>query len=274
MLTTLPPAIEYLRKRMVVEPLRLDTRSTPSRPLGLSPAEASAAISWGQANFDEPSGNLSPRDRVLLYAYWNQKRHLEELSEAFHQLFGHGRPKQSMIIVDLGCGPFTGGLALAGQLDPEEEFEYIGVDRSKTMLEFGKQLAAEAHDNDELPSITHRWVISISDIDWQEAPGWRPVVIIVSFLLASQSLEVKNLIGELHNLLARLSRGEATVIYTNSVKEDPNRNFPTFRDALLRIGFRLQTDEIGEIQTVQKEYELRYALFHRNSQRILRLGGD
>ena len=31
------------------------------------------AVGWGQADFDEPVGALSAEDRVLLYAYWNQR---------------------------------------------------------------------------------------------------------------------------------------------------------------------------------------------------------
>ena len=50
---------------------------------------------------------------MLLYSYWNQKRHLEELSAAFGQLFDRSRPK-NMIVIDLGCGPFTGGTGDCG----------------------------------------------------------------------------------------------------------------------------------------------------------------
>ena len=50
------------------------------------------AINWGQADFDEPTGALSAEDRVLLYSYLNQLGHLEELSEAFHQVFSKAAP--------------------------------------------------------------------------------------------------------------------------------------------------------------------------------------
>ena len=108
---------------------------------------------------------------------------------------------------------------------------------------------------------------------WTRPLGWRPVVIIVSFLLASPSLDVVALVGELDGLLKRLSLGDATLIYTNSPRAGPNRGFPAFRDALTRIGFKLHADDTGGVKTGRRLLELRYALFHRRRQRTLRLAG-
>ena len=270
--TILPAILEELRKRVVTEPLRRDPRSTPGRPLGLDGSAAAEVIEWGQANFDEAFDALSAEDRVLLYAYWNQKRHLEELSEAFRQLFSTGRPKDSLIVIDLGCGPFTGGLALAGQLGPDEQFDYIGIDRSEAMRNLGERFAVAMEGIDNAPQTTRHWSARISEADWRQPPGWRPVVVIVSFLLASPSLDVGVQVRELDSLLASLGRGDATVVYTNSPRPDPNRRFPAFRDALTRAGFRLLADATGDIETDRRTLELRYALFHRGRQRTLRLG--
>ena len=164
------------------------------------------AVGWGQADFDEPVGALSAEDRALLYAYWNQRRHLEELTEAFRQLFGTNRPAEPLIVVDLGCAPFTGGLALAGQLGHQEWFDYIGVDRSRTMRELGEQLAVAAESAPGTPRIGRHWAADISSVDWRQPPGWRPVIVIVSFLLASPTLQVETLMAELEHLLEKLSR--------------------------------------------------------------------
>ena len=271
---TLPAIVEELRKSVVTDRLRRDPRSTPDRPLGLDRASAAEVIGWGQANFDKPFEALSAEDRVLLYAYWNQKRHLEELTEAFRQLFSAGRPKDPLIVIDLGCGPFTGGLALAGQLGPDDQFDYIGVDRSQAMRTLGEQFAIATERIDRAPQIERHWSATVSEVDWQSPPGWRPVVVIVSFLLASPSLDVGVLIDELEGFLAKLSRGDTAVVYTNSSKPDPNRSFPAFRDALTGTGFRVLADAIGEVETERRTLEFRYALFHRRQQRTLQLGGD
>jgi len=272
--TELPPEIERLRKTIVVNPLHSDPRHTSEGPLGLNYNAASSAIDWGQANFDEPYGELTSRDRVMLYAFWNQKRHLEELTEAFAQLFRQGRPEKPLIVIDVGCGPFTGGLALAGQLGADDRFDYIGVDHSRSMRLLGEQFAAATNDVEELPTISHSWFPAVSQIEWSPPPGWREVVIIVSFLLASDSLNVEALVSELHQLLLRLSRGGVTVIYTNSDKAGPNSNFPAFKKALLNINFELIVNEIGEVDTLSRPLKLRYALFRRHKQGTLKLGDD
>ena len=272
--STLPTIIEQLRKTEVTEPLRRDPRSTPGCPLGLGRAEAVEAIGWGQANFDESFAALSADDRVMLYAYWNQKRHLEELTEAFRQLFSSGRPKDPLIVIDLGCGPFTGGLALAGQLGSGDRFDYIGVDRSQAMRRLGERFASATERIEGAPQIERRWIASISEVDWPLPPGWRPVVVIVSFLLASPSVDVEDLIHTLDNLLAKLSRGDTAVVYTNSPRPNPNRSFPAFRDGLKRAGFRLLADDTGDLETEHRTLEFRYALFHRHQQRTLHLGDD
>lgn len=232
------------------------------------------AINWGQADFDQPIGTLSAEDRVLLYAYWNQQGHVAELSEAFRQMFAGGRPRDPFIVVDLGCGPFTGGLAFAGQLGAEERFDYIGVDRSGEMRQFGEKLAAALDGKPEVPRISRQWVPDISSVHWTPPKGWRPVLVIVSFLLASPTLDVKALLAELDRLLRMVGRGEVTVLYTNSAKDRPNRNLPLFRAALSDAGLREVVNEVGTVQTERATRSLRYALFHRPKQRKLPLGGD
>ena len=239
--------------------------------LGVDHPTAMQVIEWGQAQFDEPVGTLEPHDRALLYAYWNQRGHLVELTAAFQQLFAHGRPAGPLIVIDLGCGPFTGGLALAGQLSGDDEFDYIGVDRSDTMRELGEQLATAADAMDGMPTIRRHWVADVLHVSWQQALGWQPAIVIVSFLLASPTLDIHQLIGRLEQLLSRLSRGPTTVLYTNSPKARPNSGFGIFRDALLALGYQLVVDDIGKVHTERQDREVRYALFYRAEQQTLQL---
>ena len=123
----LPEWIHELRRLNVVDRVKKDLRSTNNTYLGLDYASAINAIAWGQATFDQPIGDCSAEDRVLLYAYINQLGHLEELTAAFRMLFPSGPPEKT-IVIDLGCGPFTGGLAFAGVLGANARFDYIGMD--------------------------------------------------------------------------------------------------------------------------------------------------
>lgn len=270
---TLPKPLLDLRRNEILHRVRVDPRSRRDLVLGVDRDTALDAIDWGQADFDESKGTLSAEDRVLLYAFFNQLGHLEELSEAFRQVFSQSRPTDSLIVIDLGCGPFTAGLALAGQLDLSEQFDYIGVDRSRTMLEFGERLANAADSMPELPKIRRQWTSDIPSIAWTEPLRWRPVLVVVSFLFASPTLRLAQLLTDVHSLLSRLGRGEVFVLYTNSPTERPNRLFPLFQNNLLDAGFKVVADNVGVVHTARRERRLRYALFHRPKESRLRLEG-
>ena len=278
MITGLPRWLEQLRRSEIVERVKSDFRSTEHRPfLGVDRHTAMQSIGWGQATFDDPWGDLSPEDRVLLYAYFNQLGHLEELTAAFRMLFATGPPDGEPIIVDLGCGPFTGGLAIAGVLGSECRFSYIGMDRSHAMRQFGEHLAVAATRLDDVPQVVRYWTADLPSVPWERPPGWRPVIVIVSYLLASPTLNAAELIGRLEELLRQLGRGPVTVLYTNSVRPDANLSFPVFRQELQDAGFELYADDTGsiDIERLQglRERQLRYALFHRQPQHLLPLGG-
>lgn len=147
------------------------------------------------------------------------------------------------------------------------------------MRRFGEHLASVAEDDADLPRICHHWAADVDSVSWNRAPGWRPVIVIVSYLLASRTLDVAALVPALDRLLIRLGRGSVTVLYTNSVRDEANESFPTFRVLLCERGLRgfdLRRDDKGEIevergQSVRTRW-LRYALFHRPTREILKLG--
>ena len=100
------------------------------------------------------------------------------------------------------------------------------------------------------------------------------MLVIVSFLLASPSLDVEVLLAELNQLLSKIGRGKVTILYTNSPKAGPNRSYPVFSKALSGAGFREIVNDVGAVQTERSTRRLRYALFDRPEQSILRLGDD
>ena len=274
----LPQWLMHLRRSEIVARVHDDLRSTGGTLFGVDfEIAAREVIGGGQADFDRPWNGLSPDDRALLYGYINQLGHLEELVEAFRMLLDDAPLPGDPIAIDLGCGPFTGGLSLAATLDRRYRLDYIGVDRSRAMRELGEKLASAAAELDRTLRIERHWSPDIPSVAWGSAPGWRPVIVIVSFLLASPTLDAGELIGELEGLLARLGRGPVTVLYTNSPRAETNRSYPIFHTALLGAGFELKADDTGSIEVERRggpiRRKVRYALFHRGDQRTLRLGG-
>lgn len=272
----LPDWLQELRRSEITDRVKNDPRSTGETVFGIDSNTAMReAAGWGQADFDEPWQNLSPDDRVLLYAHFFQRGHLEELLTAFEQLFGVSERPQNPIVVDVGCGPLTGGLAIASQFPHDAQMNYIGVDRSSAMRRLGERLAATAEMVRELPRIRRHWAADVPSVSWNEAPRWRPVIVIVSYLLASRTLDVAALVPDLDRLLAKLGRGSVTVLYTNSTRDEANRNFPTFRTMLHERGFDLRTEGEGSIDVERRQdvriRRLRYALFYRPAQQTLQL---
>ena len=120
-----------LRQERVLDVVDQDSRSlaVPGSMLGW-PFEwaRTVGIGSGQANFDEGVENLAPCDRARLYAYINQSGHVEELVLAFRALLGKSLALEGGAVIDMGCGPFTAGLALANVVGAGQSFDYFGVD--------------------------------------------------------------------------------------------------------------------------------------------------
>ena len=262
----LPHWLQELRREEIIDPIKSDLRSQKPQNqvfLGLSKQQAFNAIAGGQADFTKPYGDLSTDDLALLYAYLNQKGHLEELISAFRQIFS-GTKLSDLICLDLGSGPFTGGLALASTLGEYGSFDYIGIDLAPCMQKLGEHLASSLR----VPgNIKRQWCSHINDVKWTEPPSWRPVLIIISYLLASHTLNVTNLISELTKLLTRFGHDKAILLYTNSAAERHNSNFDTFQKHVIKAGFKNEIDDIGTVAVKRGHQntirQLRYSLFTR-----------
>lgn len=269
----LPDWLNSLRRVEVTDRVRNDLRSRGGTLLGMDMDGAFEAIGGGQTDFDASWGDLNPDDLALLYAYLNQKGHLEELVAAFGQLLAGSKPPNP-IVVDIGCGPFTGGLALAATLGEDPRFDYIGVDRADSM----RRLAARLACSDLVPGrMSTLWAPNIESVKWREPPRWREVIVIVSYLFASPTLDARAMFGDLEHLLCQLGRGAVTLLYTNSKWEGPNRRYPEFRERLGEAGFQVYAEDQGEI-VIKRSHrpqrrELYYALFRRPQSRHLSLGG-
>ena len=254
-----PEWLQELRRIEIVRPVRDDTRSQGDSLLGLSLGAARALIRYGQADFNESHGEYSSDDLALLYAYCNQKLHLEELVAAFSQIFGLEKPDDP-IVLDIGCGPFTGGLALSATLGDVPRFDYIGIDRSKSMRSLGERLAA----SDLVPSVVKRhWYSDTSTVVWTQPPSWRDVIVVISYLFASPTLDTDRLHTDLVQLIKRLGQGLVTLLYINSISDDANAKFQLFREKLEDADFETQVSErIGKIQRLNAAgpHTLKYSL--------------
>lgn len=265
-LVTLHPWYVSLRQSMVVDPTMNDPRETrrPGTRLGWPTSWIfNTAIGGGQADFDKPIENLTPRDRAMLYAFFNQKGHIEELIHAFGKLWPDPTSIHGTMIIDVGCGPFTGGLALANIVGDAAKFRYFGVDRAKSMCELGQELAQGARDAGALHSQTE--IQFVAELDQLPVASLclEPIVIVLSYLLASDTLNVDEMFDGLLRVFGKKSLSPVSVLYTNTARADARKKYPQLRQRLVEAEFQIVVEAEETLTEGSKARSVHYALFHR-----------
>lgn len=267
----MPDYPEWLKKLLrdkIVDAVLHDPRSKQNRPLGHSSDWIfHDAIGGGQAPFDEPIADLSGDDRALLYAFFNQKRHIDELLHAFGQLFRERSNAGCPTLLDIGCGPTTAGLAFAAATGPQHAFRYFGIDCYQSMRDLGRRLMDEARALDALhPATQVEFSRSLDDVCFGSIRGDLTLVI-ASYLLASDTLDIPLIISEIGAALTRIGPGPALVLYTNSANPIARRNFPLFQSELAKQNFRMETERTERFtDTDRQPRDIHYALFSRPAQ--------
>lgn len=273
--TELPEWLRSLREETVLKPVRSDTRSDTSRRILLGvdhDVVFKDVIRGGQADFTKPWNGITPDERVLLYAYLNQQGHLEELIYAFGKLFPGNTVPEDPIVIDIGCGPFTAGLIFAAIAQHPVSFDYIGVDRAESMMSLGETLASNSARH---PNCRRTWVKDLNALAWLRPPGYRPVIIVMSYIFASPTISPSDLADQLVNTLDRISHGSTVLIYTNSQYDRLNTNYPIFAGQLSRYSFTEHTHDKGVIHIKRsggaRARHLQYAVLYRHERKFLNL---
>ncbi|WP_163011420.1 class I SAM-dependent methyltransferase [Pseudomonas viridiflava] len=270
-LTNRMPWLEKLRQDLIVNPIQKDARTTYNKPLGKeSNWIFNVAIGGGQADFDLPVDNLSPRDRVMLYALFNQKAHVDELIHAFKKFLPDTRQFQAATIIDIGCGPFTAGLALANVIGQSCDYRYYGVDTSSSMLSLAADLSNAVRAENQLSVRTEiSFHEKLSKISFGPRRGTQITLFILSYLLASKSIDVKKLVSEIDKARNAIGLGPTFLLYTNSAKDGPRQAYPLLKEQLLAADFKVAVEEEENFTDTEKPRNIHYALFVRHSPKTI-----
>lgn len=257
------PWLDSLRKELIVSPIQNDKRTKYDMPLGRDVKWIfDHAIGGGQANFDVPIEDISSRDRVLLYAYLNQKAHIDELIHAFAKLIPEPPPFQNATVIDIGCGPFTAGLALANIIGTSVGFRYFGVDHSLSMRTYAKELADHTHKVGELNARTEiAFFRDLTDIDFGRPRASEVTIFVLSYLLASTSIDVELLANQINFARKKVGLGPTILLYTNSGRAGARASFPLFSKCLVNNGFKEHIEETESFEGSIRPRHIHYALF-------------
>ncbi|MNX73610.1 hypothetical protein D3C86_1050140 [compost metagenome] len=268
------PWMSAIRRSHIIQPIQNDPRTNPPGSLfGWSMSDAyRVGIENGQADFDAPVGNLYPRDRALLYAYLNQQRHLDELTHALGAMTnGDLLSLRNATVFDVGCGPFTGGLAVGMILDGIYPFHYIGIDRARSMQTLGGVLAAAAKATGGLNHGTSvEFLDNLTHYQRTGPPRGTWTIALVCYLLASPTLDVDAMASSIVSACNRNGPGPASVICLNSAAAIANSRFGEFSARMTALGFESQVAESERFtDTRSAQKEIHYALFHRPENNIV-----
>lgn len=257
------PWLEHLRTQAIVRPIQTDYRTRPNKPLGREvPWLFKYAIGGGQANFDQQIEDLTPVNRVMLYAYLNQKAHVDELIHAFNKLLPEVDQFKNATIIDIGCGPFTAGLSLANVVSDRVPYQYFGIDHSSTMCEFGEHLAIKVRDAGEFHENTHfSFHQNIDLINFGKKKSAEIIIFVLSYLLASDTIDVQALVDQISFARKKIGLGPAFVLYTNTGRIEARKLYPDFMECLKTAGFREIVENTETFTDSDKDRSIHYALF-------------
>lgn len=190
-------------------------------------------VGRGQADFDKKFGNLTGRDRVNLYCYFNMRMHFfsslsliqrSTIAERFYNTAG------KIKFIDIGCGPATSGLALADYIHKttgeESFFDYYGIDIADSMLEKADEMLTNRIFAD---SNTRLFFSSIKNLESDELKNASCIVINCCYVFASPSLDYEELAKYITNISGKYPYLPKYLLYQNVTEESMNINYLNFK---------------------------------------------
>lgn len=234
----------------ITQPINNDHRTRGyERPLGYnSDTIRHTIIEYGRADFREPcltvSPVASPADRVLLYCYFNLRKHFFTtryvLGKIIRSLSTQLRAGAQPVFVDLGCGPLTAGLALADL--HQEEFgsplsaHYVGIDIAPAMLDKAREFSqSTVFAPGSTFNFFTNWHQSLDLLSGDLVQLTNPIILNASYLFASNSLIVEDLALFVAELQRRCPSAPIYFVFQNPNRDDRNVNYTNWKKLLSGI---------------------------------------
>ncbi len=189
--------------------------------------------------FNEPYQNFPIEDKVLLYCYFNMRKHyfssyfvFDKIID-FHKWFPQNPPT---IFIDLGCGPLTSALALADYYKAKTnkylKFNYIGVDIALSMLKKAEEFSQiDNFTSDCQFSFIEDW-FQILNILEPSIESESKIIFNASYLFASNSLNEIELANSINTIMELYSQNQTIFIFQNPNNSIRNRKYDIFKNSL------------------------------------------
>ena len=152
---------ERLFNKFVLKPIKDDAYSElPQYVMGNCEETNKALIDYGRINFSSPKicqmdnadangrkqmREFSAHDIVKLYCYHYMSKYYYE-TKALYSTYSKAGIPNSVLFIDMGCGPATAGLAFMDVFgDVVSNVEYYGIDTSEAMLDMAEKMMKDGY---------------------------------------------------------------------------------------------------------------------------------
>jgi hypothetical protein len=227
-------------------------------------------VQSGQADFTNPLNGLSTDDLATLYAFYYFQMHFSSTTTLFehnrdliiNQIF---RNSNRILFLDIGCGPFTSGLAflnftrlpeITNTLAPyinSVQLEYYGIDNATSMRNLGSSILAEYEMNindggfcysitNQSPTYTNINSL-ITNCDNQTT-----IIINCCYFFASQSIIVKDFTNAIQQVITNNLSSKIVLFYQNAPSNALHifQNYLTFKQLIQGLSANgLNIQELG-----------------------------
>jgi SAM-dependent methyltransferase len=195
---------------------------------------ADFSVGYSQSKY----GDLTADDKVLLYCFVNMRLHFFEALASFHahkvRLKALFDSEQSALMVDLGCGPGTSGLALA-ECFKQPNIIYCGLDISRAMLRKSESMLNAAQCGKLLGAkskliMTSSWASLARSPRVLKKP--KNVLFNGTYLFASDSLDVNDVCNAVMAFRRSANVNELLFLYSNTTTDISGQKFEAFKKQL------------------------------------------
>jgi len=194
----------------------------------------------GRGDFTKSYGKISAEDKVMLYCYFNLKKHFftsyavfQTVVSSLENFFANNEYKP--VFIDLGCGPMTSGLALADLIHSNTgkgiNFSYIGVDISNPMMEKAKSFKSlNIFSTESTFTFLNNWNEIEPSLLYKLAGKNNPIIFNASYLFASSSVDAI----DLGKYTTEISKNFANVffVFQNPNRVDRNIKYEEFKKSI------------------------------------------
>lgn len=190
----------------------------------------------GRGDYTSDSGQITAHDKVLLYCFYNLKKHyfttygvFETVIDSLKEFFNSDIYKPTFI--DLGCGPMTSGLALGDLINTQHSnpitFCYIGIDISQPMIDRARIFEKLEIFSQDCEFNYHKHWRNIDYVKIYKRGISNPIIFNASYLFASDSVIAEDLAKSI-NIFSKQFRN-VYFVFQNPNRVDRNLKYVEFK---------------------------------------------